>query len=103
MISTLGDNYPDTVFFRIGVNGLFSSVLDDVSFSIPTKVYKDTTRTCTAYANANSNSDTLPSKDYKSPDCRYAVNEYFWLTGYHPTYLMHYTMASEIAGGLQNL
>ena len=103
MIVTLANKYPDATFFRVGVNGLFSHVLDNVSYSASTDVYKDTTNLCAAYANAISNADTLPSKDYKSPDCKYAVNEYFWLFSYHPTYPMHHTMAIEIADGLAKL
>ena len=103
MLAKLGNKYGDATFFRMGINGLFSSILDNPSSSTATEVYKDTTHTCAAYADHDSNSDPLPSKDYKSPDCTYAVNEYFWFTGYHPTYPMHTTMALEIAEGLQNL
>ena len=99
MISDLGNKYNDASFFRMGVNGLFSSIIDKPAYSDPTKIYKDTKQTCAAYANDNN----LPSKDYKSPECIYAVNEYFWLNGYHPTYPMHEAMASEIADGLQKV
>ena len=103
MITALANKYPDATFFRMGINGRFSNVLDNVSYSVPTKVYKDTTELCAAYANAQSHGDTLPSKDYKSPRCRYAVNEYFRLFSYHPTYPMHHTMAIEVADGLAKL
>ena len=103
MIIVLANKYPDATLFRIGINGLFSNVLDNVSYSVPTNVYKDTTELCTAYANAQSHVDTLPSKDYESSQCRYAVNEYFWLFCYLPTYPMHHTMAIEVADGLAKL
>lgn len=102
MLATLGTKYTDAIFFREGVNGLFSKVLDDVSYSSLTAGYKDTTHLCNVYANADANTP-LPSENYKSPDCEYAVNEYFWLSGYHPTYPVHDSMASEIAGGLATL
>ena len=105
MITTLGDKYPDAIFFKMGLNGLFETVIKDPSYSPATKVYKDTKDICEAYETAASGSkgDSLPSIDYKDPKCQYSVNEYFWLSGYHPTYPMHDTMASEIAEGLQDL
>lgn len=103
MLTTLSNQYTDATFFRMGMNGLFNEVLDDVSVSTYTAGYKDTTTDCKAYTFANVNDGTLPSEDYKSPDCPYPVNEYFWLQGPHPTYPMHELVASQIAAGLVSL
>jgi len=98
MISTLGTKYTNATFFHFDMNGLFTQVLDDPTYSTITQVYQDTTHTCKPYTNS-----PLPSMNYKSPDCAYPVNEYFWLNGYHPTYPVHDLTAAEIAYGLRSL
>lgn len=104
MLTTLSNRYTDATFFRMGMHGLFDEVLDNVSVSNYTAGYKDTTTDCKAYTSPNGPNDgTLPSETYKSPDCPYPVNEYFWLQGPHPTYPMHDLVASEIAAGLESL
>lgn len=85
------------------MNDIFSNTIDNPASSSYTAVYKDTTHSCPAYSSGNSNDKSIPSKDYKSPNCPYAVNKYFWLQGYHPTYPVHHLVASEIAIGLQKL
>ena len=41
------------------------------------------------------------SMNYRSPDCPYAANESFSLSGYHPTYPMHNLTVEQIVYGLQ--
>ena len=104
MLKILVTKYTDAVFFQVAINSLFSSVLDNPSSSSFTEVYKTTTQDCPAYISAGGpNAGNLPSENYTSPACPYAVNQYFWLQGYHPTYPMHDLMASDIAGGLEVL
>ena len=102
MIATIGTNYPDVTFFEIDMNGLFNAVLNDTAYSSITQLYMDTIHNCTAYVNGEANK-TLPTMEYKSPECRYPVNKYFWLGGYHPTYPVHNLTASQIAEALQYL
>ena len=102
MISTLGNKYLDANFFLFDMNGLFSSVLDNAAYSDLTAEYVDTTHNCSVYADIYLGTP-LPSMIYKSPDCAYAVPQYFWFGGYHPTYPPHNLTANEIAFGLQHL
>ena len=87
MLTTLSNRYTDATFFRMGMHGLFDTVLDDVSVSNYTAGYKDTTTDCKAYTSIyGPNNGTLPSETYQSPNCPYPVNEYFWLQG-PPSYI----------------
>ena len=89
--------------FQLNTTLLFDKVLEDPASSAYTKDLKDTESECAAYKDALFEKNTLPSEDYKSPECEWKVDEYFWLSGYHPTYPVHSAMAEEIALGLEHL
>ncbi|KAI4283444.1 MAG: hypothetical protein L6R38_002166 [Xanthoria sp. 2 TBL-2021] len=74
------------------LNSLYSQVIDNPATFPQTANLKNTTGLCKAYE-----SKEAPSIDYKNPSCEYAVNEYFWLNGLHPTYPVHEAHAAQLA------
>ena len=105
MVADLGAKHPDATYFLFHANALMSRVLDNPTVSESTKIYQPSVLhdNCQAYFNVTGTTPVLPSPDYKDPSCPYPVNQYFWLSGYHPTYPMHDYMASEIANGFKTL
>ena len=103
MLASLGDKYTDASIFQLNTTLIFDKVLDDPSYSKYTAGLKDLTDQCGAYEGAMFQGNKLPTKDYKSPQCEWAVNQYFWLSGFHPTWPVHQVMADEIVQGLEHL
>ncbi|KAL8680461.1 MAG: hypothetical protein Q9186_003359 [Xanthomendoza sp. 1 TL-2023] len=71
---------------------LFSQAMEDPTVWPQTANIKNTTGSCEAYESGD-----VPSMDYSDPSCPYAVNEYFWLNGLHPTYPVHEALAAQVA------
>ena len=80
------------LLFDLGT--LYSQVLDNPAAYPQTANIKNTTGSCAAY---EPNDKDVPSMDYKDPSCPYAVNEYFWLNGLHPTSSVHEVHAAQVA------
>ena len=102
MIEAVGNKHTDATFLLYDMNGVFSFVLDNTAYSDNTVAYIVTTHNCTMYADSYLEI-LIPSTTYKSPDRPYAVPQYFWFSGYHPTYPLHNLTANELAFGLQHL
>lgn len=94
----LGAGWPASSIYKLNINTLFNQALANPSGIVWTKGLKDLVHDCGAYSRAN-----LPSKHYKSPECTYAADEYFWLSGYHPGYPVHDLMAAQVEAGLSTL
>ncbi|KAL8836324.1 MAG: hypothetical protein Q9176_006385 [Flavoplaca citrina] len=84
--------HDDISVLLFDLNSLFSQVLDDPTSYPHTVNLKNTTGSCKAYE-----SEEVPSIDFKDPSCEYAVDEYFWLDGLHPTYPVHEVHAAQVA------
>lgn len=75
-------------------NSLFNEALDDPMRFEQTKDIKNTDSFCPAYAFGT------PTTHYENPVCDFPVNEYFWLNGLHPTFMIHDALAEKVAGML---
>ncbi|KAL8673761.1 MAG: hypothetical protein Q9168_001822 [Polycauliona sp. 1 TL-2023] len=84
--------HSDVSVLLFDVNSMYSQIIDDPSSFPQTANLKNTTGSCLVYE-----SKEVPSIDYKDPDCEYAVDEYFWLNGLHPTYRVHEAHAAQVA------
>ncbi|KAL8996686.1 MAG: hypothetical protein Q9169_003858 [Polycauliona sp. 2 TL-2023] len=84
--------HDDVSVLLFDINSLYSQILDDPASFPQTANLKNTTGACGPYE-----SQEVPSIDYKDPECEYAVDEYFWLDGLHPTYPVHEAHAAQVA------
>jgi hypothetical protein len=97
MASNLSATYPDTWIHIFDAHDLFNRVLDSPWAFRETAAYKSTMPDfCKAYEHGT-------GKDwyFKSENCTYAVDEYFWLDFLHPTFRVMNVTAKEVAKELR--
>ncbi|KAL8646465.1 MAG: hypothetical protein Q9226_006844 [Calogaya cf. arnoldii] len=94
MFKQFTSTHDDISVLLFDLGTLYSQVLDNPAAYPQTANIKNTTGACAAY---EPNDKDVPSMDYKDPSCPYAVNEYFWLNGLHPTSSVHEVHAAQVA------
>ena len=101
LVSAVSDSYPDAAFFGYDTHSLFQRILNDPASMmglINHVPLVNLIATCQAYKNPQ----TLPSLGFFQKKCGVPVDQYFWMSGYHPTWPVHKLLAEQIATDLSH-